>query len=455
MHCLLAAITKSTVPKLATVQTAFTVSFSIVFRFVVLGVIVLSLHVPEIAIAQEIPRGRPRLDDAIVRGFKILRKGVENYPEHRSCFSCHHQALPLLAFSLDAVGSKSSSLEYWKLAQSIHQFTEASFTGKRELMRKGEGVGGKALTAAYGLWTMDLARAQRNETIDAMLEYLLKTQAEDGAWDFQSLRPPAASSRTMATAIAVYGLRAYGMDSMDSVRITEAFSKARLWADLADPTQSHEELIGLVWLDYMLDQEGVESKVKRKFSLIESEHSKADLVADRDPFIEGAFQSNRNLEPQDSKLEWCLDDLLARSQRDDGGWGQTPEMQSDAYATGQALLMLIQTGGYPDKKSKFESVTYRNGIAFLLRTQQEDGSWHVVTRSKPVQVFFDNGDPHGKDQFISMMATSWATAALANYRARCRDPLESFQVSERSRIAREKAGDPFGELLPNDDPFAP
>ena len=455
MNCLLAALTKSTVPKLATVQTAFTVSFSIVFRFVVLGVIVLSLHVPEMAIAQEIPRGRPRLDDAIDRGFKILRKGVENYPEHRSCFSCHHQALPLLAFSLDAVGSKSSSLEYWKLAQSIHQFTESSFAGKRELMRKGEGVGGKALTAAYGLWTMDLARAQRNETIDAMLEYLLKTQAEDGAWDFQSLRPPAASSRTMATAIAVYGLRAYGMDSMDSVRITEAFSKARLWADLADPTQSHEELIGLVWLDYMLDQEGVESKVKRKFSLIESKYSKADLVADRDPFIEGAFQSNSNLEPQDSKLEWCLDDLLSRSQRDDGGWGQTPDMQSDAYATGQALLMLIQTGGYPDKKPIFDSVTYQNGISFLLRTQQEDGSWHVVTRSKPVQVFFDNGDPHGKDQFISMMATSWATAALANYRSRSRDPLESFQVSERSRIVREKAGDPFGELLPNDDPFAP
>ncbi len=92
--------------------------------------------------------GRPRLDDAIDRGFKILCKGVENYPEHRSCFSCHHQALPLLAFSLDAVGSKSSSLEYSKLAQTIHQFTEASFTGKRELMRKGEGVGGKALTAA-------------------------------------------------------------------------------------------------------------------------------------------------------------------------------------------------------------------------------------------------------------------------------------------------------------------
>jgi hypothetical protein len=27
--------------------------------------------------------------------------------------------------------------------------------------------------------------------------------------------------------------------------------------------------------------------------------------------------------------------------------------------------------------------------------------------------FFDNGDPHGKDQFISIAATCWAVAALA------------------------------------------
>jgi N-acyl-D-amino-acid deacylase len=48
-----------------------------------------------------------------------------------------------------------------------------------------------------------------------------------------------------------------------------------------------------------------------------------------------------------------------------------------------------------------------------LRTQHDDGSWLVETRSKPVQVYFDNGDPHGKSQFISVAATSWAVAALA------------------------------------------
>ena len=52
-------------------------------------------------------------------------------------------------------------------------------------------------------------------------------------------------------------------------------------------------------------------------------------------------------------------------------------------------------------------------MEFLLRTQCPDGSWHVKTRSKPIQTFFDNGDPHGPDQFISIPATAWATTALA------------------------------------------
>ena len=53
--------------------------------------------------------------------------------------------------------------------------------------------------------------------------------------------------------------------------------------------------------------------------------------------------------------------------------------------------------------------------SYLLKNQKEDGSWLVKTRSKPIQKFFDNGDPHGKNQFISISATSWATAALAKF----------------------------------------
>jgi hypothetical protein len=52
-------------------------------------------------------------------------------------------------------------------------------------------------------------------------------------------------------------------------------------------------------------------------------------------------------------------------------------------------------------------------VDFLLKTQREDGSWLVRSRSKPFQTYFESGFPHGKDQFISMAATGWATAALS------------------------------------------
>jgi N-acyl-D-amino-acid deacylase len=105
-------------------------------------------------------------------------------------------------------------------------------------------------------------------------------------------------------------------------------------------------------------------------------------------------------------------------------------MASDPYATGQALLMLAQL----DTSHKIhQREQFQRGIRYLLQSQQPDGSWHVVTRSKPVQVYFDNGDPHGKDQFISMMATCWSTAALANFAATGKQPLESFQVALRNK----------------------
>jgi len=90
---------------------------------------------------------------------------------------------------------------------------------------------------------------------------------------------------------------------------------------------------------------------------------------------------------------------LLRLQRDDGGWAQTSEMQSDAYSTGSALVSLIRAGEVPTNQ-----LSVRRGVQYLIDTQQEDGSWHVKTRARPVQPYFESGFPHGKDQFISTTA---------------------------------------------------
>ena len=47
-----------------------------------------------------------------------------------------------------------------------------------------------------------------------------------------------------------------------------------------------------------------------------------------------------------------------------------------------------------------------------MKTQFEDGSWHVRSRAIPIQPYFDSGFPYGHDQWISAGATNWATMAL-------------------------------------------
>ena len=100
-------------------------------------------------------------------------------------------------------------------------------------------------------------------------------------------------------------------------------------------------------------------------------------------------------------------DLLG-TQREDGGWSQLENMTSDAYATGTALVALHRTGSVSSDDPAFQ-----RGLQWLLKAQFPDGSWHVVSRAKPFQKYFESGYPHGKDQFISITAACWATTALA------------------------------------------
>ena len=110
--------------------------------------------------------------------------------------------------------------------------------------------------------------------------------------------------------------------------------------------------------------------------------------------------------PADDIQNACQE--LQKLQREDGGWSQLPDLTSDAYATGSALVALHQAGAVP-----ISDPLYRKGLSYLISSQQEDGSWHVTTRSKPIQTYYESGYPHGKDQFISIAAAGWSTTALA------------------------------------------
>ena len=116
-------------------------------------------------------------------------------------------------------------------------------------------------------------------------------------------------------------------------------------------------------------------------------------------------------------------------QRPDGGWAQLPYVESDAYATGQALTAL-----HAGRSSySVHDRIYNCGAAFLLRTQRPDGSWLVRSRSFPFQPYKESGFPHGKDQWISAAGTKFGHDGVAT--------LRSLPLILKSRSLTDFVGD--------------
>jgi len=72
-------------------------------------------------------------------------------------------------------------------------------------------------------------------------------------------------------------------------------------------------------------------------------------------------------------------------QRPDGGWAANHNLDTDAYATGESLYALRESGTIP-----VTDAVYQRGVTFLLNTQFEDGSWYV--RSAP-KIIGDTSSP--------------------------------------------------------------
>jgi squalene cyclase len=205
---------------------------------------------------------------------------------------------------------------------------------------------------------------------DAMALFLKNHQAPDGRWFATAHRPPLESSDIQTTAVAMRDLQLYAPQAQRG-DYDRAIERAAAWLTTAKPRTTQDrayQLLGLAWAG-----NADSSPIKQDSSLIKQDG--AALIAE---------------------------------QRPDGGWAQLPTLSSDAFATGQALVALAQSGALA-----VTDPAYQRGVFFLMSTQLADGSWYVKRRALPIQPYFESGFPHGRDQFISAAATNWATTALA------------------------------------------
>jgi hypothetical protein len=315
-----------------------------------------------------------QLRAAVAKALPPLEKGAVGHREQRTCFACHSQGLPILA--LTTARTRGLSINEEELSRQL-QFI-ADFLGRnRASYLKGKGQGGQVDTAGYALLALELGGWQADETTAAVAEYLLLYQQKADHWRANSRRPPSEASPFTTSYVGLRGLQSFGTPQQQD-RIAARTKQIRTWL-LATPAKDNED---------------------RVFRLRALALAGAPAAAVQSAATE-----------------------LLQSQRDDGGWSQLdappaedkpakPERPdftgSDAYATGTVLVALHDAG-----KLAASDPAYQRGLRYLLRTQRDDGTWLVRSRSKPFQKYFETGFPHGQDQFISSAATAWATTALA------------------------------------------
>ena len=172
---------------------------------------------------------------------------------------------------------------------------------------------------------------------DVLVHNMVGQQRRDGSWHGVGIaRPPMEDGDFSRTALAIRALNSYPIPARKT-EFDRRIQRAAAWLKSVTPQSTEDrsmQLLGMKW-------SGME----------------AGLL--QDP----------------------LEKLIAL-ERLDGGWAQTPDLESDAYATGMALYTMHELG------VPAGAGAYHRGVAYLVQTQLPDGSWHVVSRSPKFQPYF-------------------------------------------------------------------
>jgi ankyrin repeat protein len=301
----------------------------------------------------------PSARAALSRALPLLQHADKTFMAKSGCVSCHNNTLTAMTVAAARARGVSVDEQIAKAqAGAIGQYLE-SWRGRA---LQGIGIPGDADTISYILLGLAAEKHPADAATDAMARFLRGQQRPDGHWRLLAHRPPIESSELQVTAMSMRALQLYA-PAAQRAEYEPVIRRSAEWIASAKPRTTEERafhLLGLHW----------------------STGSGAAIRS-----------AGRGLIAQ---------------QREDGGWSQLPSLGSDAYATGQALFALIDSGSIPTSHA-----AYRRGVQFLLKTQLADGSWFVKSRSLPIQPHFEAGFPHGRDQFISAAATNWAALALA------------------------------------------
>jgi hypothetical protein len=293
---------------------------------------------------------RRRAFESANKAVRLVDQTSATFLDKRKCFTCHTQTFAALVLS-DAAKAGIDINENNRAAQVERAYEIYDSLG-----------GVRPDTVGHALLALDVGRIPPNDRTEAMLRYLLDYGKENGHWKVAiENREPAEASNFTTNYLAVRAANRFG-----TAELKEGIAARRKGVEAWFAKAKAEDTEDQVFRLFLGSELGIPSKRRERF------------------------------------VRRLLDEQLAG-----GGWAQKAGMKPDAYATASVLVALNKAGGMSAEQER-----WKKGVEYLLKTQQPDGSWHVASRAKPVQEYFESGFPHGKDQFISAFATGWATKAL-------------------------------------------
>ena len=299
-------------------------------------------------------RTNPR--EAISRALAVTQPVAGKFLHNGGCSSCHSQYLNGMAVG----AARSAGVKTEPALENEDTRATLILRGSlQEAFFEAQEPGDSSEAVGFALLQLASAGVPQSLAIDSMVHHMAAMQRKEGDWQTFEGRPPIESGEFGQTARAIRALRSFPIPARKE-EFEQRIQRAAAWVEKAEPLTTEDrtmQILGLVWAGHTAPA----GRVKE----------------------------------------------LVGKQRTDGGWGQTDYHQSDAFATGEALWALHESG------MTSSDPVYRRGVDFILRTQQEDGTWHVVSRSFGFQPYFQSGFPYEQDQWISQAGTAMAVIGLS------------------------------------------
>jgi squalene-hopene/tetraprenyl-beta-curcumene cyclase len=319
-----------------------------------LSALVILVALPISALAGETA---PSVKGAIDRGLTFLVKDNLAWKKTKQCAECHHAPFTIWALSAGkkqgyAVDEKAlADLTAWAVAKDI----TAKAAAKQPKPEQIE-INEAPLLLALGMEAGDTKGNQ--EGLKKLLASVIGDQSPDGSWKLSYEFRPIGSSPETLTTLALLALCAPNAPDMG-------------------PEGKVARQKGLEWLrsagaDQELQAAALRLILWRRLGLPAKECV---------PLVK----------------------KLRSAQNADGGWSQTKEASSDAFATGQALYALVEAGVKPDDEA------VRKAQAFLAKTQRQDGGWAMVSRA-----IMRDGKPPKNLEPITHAGSAWAVMGLVH-----------------------------------------